>query len=394
MKKKIAVFVDAFYPYIDGCVNVVINYYEKLQENYDVTIFVPKYKKADYSKFSFKVFCIKSINFLTKNYPIPLVWHDKKLIKHFKENEYDLVHIHSPFEIGKFGINYAKNTKIYSIFTLHSQYKKDFELIFKSKFVAKFLTKKLIKRISYVNEIWNVNKNMENLLINDYDTKQILKKKKIKFDVISNATDFKMLDDHIKKSYIDEINNKYKIDKNLFVMSYLGRVTNQKNILKSLDVAYELKNINKNFLFFIVGNGNYLNRIKKLIKQKKLESNVIIVGNLNSRIEILKIICRTNMSLFLSTYDANSLTKYEFASQKVPSMFIYNAITNSSIVDNVNGYLVSDDPRKIATRIDGIIKTKSFIETGKKAYEQIYNNWDNIIKSVNEKYNEILEKGR
>lgn len=393
MKKKIAVFVDAFYPYIDGCVNVIINYYKTLQKDFDVTIFVPKYKNADYSHFPFKVFPIKSMNlFFVKNYPVPLIRQDTNLKYFLNNNKFDLVHVHSPFSIGYFGLKYAYENDVYSIFTLHSQYRKDFRLIFKSKYIAEKLTQKMLKRISLTKEIWNVNANMENLLINKYDYNKVLNRSEIKFDVVSNATDFVKTSNDMKQKYQKEINNKHNLDDDVFVMTYIGRITNQKNIIKMIYVAYELKKINDKFRFFLIGSGNYLNKAQRLVKKLGLLDNVVFVGSLSSRDEILKYICRTNMSLFLSTYDANSLTKYEFASQSIPSMFLKKSITSSDIVNNENGYLVDYDNKNIAYKIAEIIESRSYIDIGEKAYKEIYVQWSTIVKKVKQKYNKILNK--
>ena len=43
-----------------------------------------------------------------------------------KNTHLDIVHIHSPFTMGRVGIDYAKKNNIPVIGTMHSQYKQDF----------------------------------------------------------------------------------------------------------------------------------------------------------------------------------------------------------------------------------------------------------------------------
>lgn len=392
MKKNIAVFVDAFFPYIDGVVNVVDNYYSRLSKDFNITIFVPKYKRLNNKYFSYNVFYVDSYKIpFCKNFVIPKTLLNKNLKNHFKNNKYDLIHVHSPFLLGRYGIKYGHKNNIFQIFTLHSQYKIDFKLIFKFSFIANLLTKTLlINPLKKINVIWNVNKNMEELFKNNYDKKHILKNKI--FDIVENATDFYPLDKNLKNEYKKEIFQKYKIDENAFVITYIGRVTKQKNVLTIVESMNELRYQHKNFRCIILGDGNYLKKMHKFIKKYNIEDYFIFTNEITNRNEVLKIICASNIGIFLSYYDTNTLTKFEFASQSVPVLFLKNSITSSNIIDNYNGYLCENDKKNISKKIMEIINSKSYIWCGNNALEDIYQSWDQIAEDVKNKYNQYLNK--
>ena len=82
--------------------------------------------------------------------PIPKL--DRKFMKELKNTKLDIVHIHSPFSLGKMGINYAKKNNIPVIGTMHSQFKQDFLRAVKFEWFANFLTKIIIKQFKRCDE--------------------------------------------------------------------------------------------------------------------------------------------------------------------------------------------------------------------------------------------------
>ena len=75
MKNKITIglFVDSFFPMVDGVATVVDNYAKRLSEKTNVIVFAPKYKQEyDDDKLSYKV--VRCRSFLKNNevkYPSP-----------------------------------------------------------------------------------------------------------------------------------------------------------------------------------------------------------------------------------------------------------------------------------------------------------------------------------
>ena len=131
MKEKITIglFIDTFFPMIDGVAMVVDNYAKRLSKIANVIVFAPAYKEVTEtydSRFPYKIVRCKSLKLLMIDYSLPLPSFDSNFEKELACANLDIVHIHSPFAIGKKGIEYAKNNNIPVIATMHSQYKQDF----------------------------------------------------------------------------------------------------------------------------------------------------------------------------------------------------------------------------------------------------------------------------
>ena len=119
-KMRIGLFIDTFYPMIDGVITVVDNYARILSKKCDVIVFAPNTGKYDDSKLPYKVVRCKSIKVPKLDYSLPLPKVDRKFIKELEEYNLDIVHIHSPATIGMLGVEYARKKNIPLFGTIHS----------------------------------------------------------------------------------------------------------------------------------------------------------------------------------------------------------------------------------------------------------------------------------
>ena len=126
---KVGLFIDTFFPMIDGVVILVDNYARRLSKFCDVVVFAPSIPNSNFddTTLPYKVIRCKSLSIFTLDYSLPIPKLDKNFIEILENEKLDLVHIHSPFAIGKIGIDYAKKYNIPSISTIHSQFKQDFQ---------------------------------------------------------------------------------------------------------------------------------------------------------------------------------------------------------------------------------------------------------------------------
>ena len=140
-KLTIGIFIDSFFPMIDGVIMVVDNCARRLAKVANVIVFAPVYpgKNYDDSKFPYKVVRCKAKKLHIIDYSMPLPKFDKEFLKEIENSKLDIVHIHSPFMIGKLGVKYAKEHHIPCIGTMHSQILQDFKRAVKINSFAKGL---------------------------------------------------------------------------------------------------------------------------------------------------------------------------------------------------------------------------------------------------------------
>ena len=391
MNKKITIglFIDTFFPMIDGVTVVVDNYAKRLANYANVIVFAPGYKGKEFddSKFTYKVVRCKSIKMPMNDYSLPAPKFDKKFMTELNNSKLDIVHIHSPFSIGKAGIEYAKKNNVPVIATMHSQYKKDFLRVVKFETFANILTRIIIRQYNRCDECWAVNGEVAKIYYKEYKCKELPK-------VMNNATDMKPVKD--LESSRTLINQKYNISPDEKVFLFVGRINKLKNIYLIANSLKILKEkYNPKFKMLFVGSGQDEDTLKSIIKKNNMEKDIIMCGQIMDRELLASIYARADLFLFPSLYDASSIVQIEAASQKTPTLFVEGAATTATITENINGFICKNDENDFAEKINEIITNKDLYEdVCQNTYRDIYVNWDDKVKIVFDSYMDIIRKNK
>ena len=349
-KITIGLFGDSFFPMADGVIMVIDNYARRLCKYANVIVFVPEYltKKYDDSIFPYKVVRCHSVKVPFLDYSVSIPKLDNKFMKVLNKYKLDIVHVHSPFTIGRAGLAYAKKHHVPCIATMHSQFKQDFQRAVKSELLATKLNNNLIKFFDKCDECWAVNSEVARIYYEDYHYKCLPK-------VMNNATE--MMPVSSEKEAINYINKKH-------------------NIIK--------------FKMLYVGTGQDENDLKSYINELGIAENVIMVGKITDRNELSKYYARADLFLFPSLYDASSIVQIEAASQKTPGVFLKGSATSATVTDNVNGFISENTVGAYSDKIIEIMNSeKLFDKVKENAFIDLYVTWD---KKVSEVYKIYLEK--
>ena len=383
MKKyNIGLFIDTFYPMIDGVVMVVDNYAKRLSKYANIFVFAPSTPGQSYNdnEFNYKVIRCKSVGVSFIDYSLPLPDLDKDFKKQIDSCNLDLIHIHSPMTIGRMGVSYAKKNNIPVVATMHSQYRQDFYRATKSTFVSNHLTRQMIKLFNKCDECWTMNPEIARIFHEEYGYKTMPK-------IISNATDMVTVKDIAKSK--EKIKKKHHITDDEKILLFVGRI----NKLKNIDLIIEsLKHVNINYKMIFIGNGQDEKYLDNLINKNNLNNKIIMIGRLIDRELLSEYYASADLFLFPSLYDSNSLVQLEAASQKTPTLFVRGSATSAYITDNVNGYLEENNSKKYAKKIEEILSDEEKLkEVSEKAYEDLYITWDEEVERIYKEYLRLIE---
>lgn len=382
-KINIGLFVDTFYPMIDGVVIVIDNYAKRLCKYANVYVFAPSSPGEVYddTKFEYNVIRCKSLGLFFIDYSLPMPDLDTKFKSELRGIKLDIIHVHSPFTVGRMGVNYAIKHNIPLVATFHSQYRQDFYRATKSNYMANQLTKNIIKMFNKCDECWTMNKAIADIFYKEYGYKT-------KPKLINNATDMKPIKDKEKSNKkLDEI---YNIQKDEKVLIFVGRINKLKNIELIIEALRHIKNIKYKMLF--IGTGQDERFLNLQIDKYKLNDKVITCGRILNRELLAEYYARADLQLFPSMYDSNSLVQIEAASQKTPTLFVENSATSYNIKDNINGYIEENNSIKYAKKIEEILSDeKKLKEVSEKAYEDLYITWDDEVERIYKEYLRLIE---
>lgn len=297
----------------------------------------------------YKVIRIKSHKIPFMEYKIVNIKGEfSKEYKSLMKIKFDIVHIESPFNIGKLGIKISKDKNIPCIGTLHTRF--DYE----------------------VGRIINVfNKTDKCIVVNDPLVDEI-KKYGYKYEpvVIYNGTDMNPL--RHKKEKIDKVNKLYNLNENDTVLLFVGRIIK--------------------FKMLFAGEGPESDKLKNMIDKYNMNDCVILTGKITDSVLLSSIYLRSNLLLFPSVFDTSSLVRIEASVNETPGLFIEESMVGMTVKDNYNGYLSKEDIYLYKNRIKEIMSDKKqLFMVSKRAKRALGMSYSNVAKKINSLYLEEIE---
>ncbi|WP_353419490.1 glycosyltransferase family 4 protein [Staphylococcus delphini] len=303
-----------------------------------------------------------------------------KMIKLFKSINPDIVHVHTPVAavLGRIAAKIAKVPTV--IYTAHGFYfhegmpTKKYNIFFNiEKYIGRYFTDYIFTQSEEDFEVVRKNKFLKN---------------KNNYVLIGNGIDldYKFNIDKFSERNAEGLREKYKINKNDIVVSFIGRLVREKGILDLLKAYKYLES--KNVKFLIIGSlpqGERDKETLKLIEKYKENNNIIFTGQVTN----------VNEHLYLS--DIFCLPSYREGMPRsiIEAMSMRNAViatnirgSREEVLHNDTGYLCNVSASKeIAMYIDELVKNQSkmnsFKENGLKRARKLYDENKVIEKQIN-----------
>ena len=383
---KVGLFIDTWYPMVDGVIKVVDNYARRLVNYCEVVVFCPEARgtdRQDDGAMPYKVVRCASLPMIKYDYNIPAPALDPVFEAKLITSGIDIVHIHSPFAVGLAGVLYAKLHHLPVVATLHSQYKQDFAQAIKLKPALDMVMGPIMGVFNACDECWAVNAGIKDLYEKEYGLTAPCK-------VRLNATDHKPVADPAEAART--VNETYGVPADATVFLFVGRINFLKNIdftVRALAKAREMGL--KNFRMLFAGRGQDEEKLAAVVKEQGLENEVIMCGLVSSAEMLQKLYSRAKLFLFPSLYDANSLVQIEAACQGTPTVFIEGARTAATVKAGVNGYISPADEDSYArTILDIMADPEGYARISEAARRDLYINWDDVVRDVYKDYCSFL----
>ncbi len=383
-KMKVGIFVDSFYPIIDGVSQVVNNYcyYLNKYDDVEVILVTPKYPNADYSKYEFNIYPYMSFG-SNKRVSYRVGWpFVPKLLKDMKDFDFDIIHIHAPLASSELVRLINKNRKAKVVLTYHTKYDVDFEARIKYPPMKKIAYAFLKANVNYPDEVWIVSQGSESSL------RKVGCEKPCR--VMENGVDFIKGGADIEKC--KALKRKLGIPENTLVFSFVGRMQWYKNIKLTLDALKIVKANGLDYRFLLVGDGFDLKAMLNYAEELGISDKVISTGSVSDRDELRVYYSISDLSLFLSTFDTAAIVVKEAAACDCPTLFAKGSDSAYGVVDGENGFFAEEIPEKLAQRIiEATADREKLKAVGIKASETLYVPWSVSVDNAYRRYKELLE---
>lgn len=380
---KVLQFIDTFYPTIDGVTIVVENYAKILSAMGNECSVVAPRRKGYIDDRSYPVYRSRAFKVAGRCYDCALPFHDANLKNQLMAAEADIIHAHTPFNMGGYAVRIGKLKNIPVIGHFHTQYRQDFKKELKFDFAADMMLRRIMRFYQESYRVWTLTDNAVKVMRSyGYDGA---------VEVMLNGCDYYYPDDPMDK--IALANDKYRLQGCENVLLFVGQLIEQKNIFMIVRTAKLLAERGLKFKLLFVGTGADGDRLKNLIHSLGLSDIISLIGRIQCREELSGLYLRSDLFIFPSMYDTSSLVKIEAAAHKLPAVMCKNAVSAHAIVSGENGYLCENSPESLADTIYGALQDKAeLVEVGEQAYETLYLSWEQVVSRAAKRYEEIIEE--
>ena len=244
---------------------------------------------------------------------------------------------------------------------------------------------------SVIDKTYFCNKNSENIIVNHFGVD------KNKVGTIYIGVDTEVFDP--SKYNKKELMKKYDIPEGVKVINFIARIAYQKRPFLFMRIVEEYVKKDKNVLFVVAGDGELLDNIKTIAREKNLLDNIKFLGKIDTPSEIYII---SDLSLNCSIKEGLALTSYESLSLGIPIVSCdvggqKELITKDvgvivpCLQDESEVYDTNYSDEEIQNYIDGIEKVfKDLNKYKSNCRKHILKNFD--VKKMYSEFDKVFEK--
>ncbi len=362
---RIGIFTDSYLPYTSGVVRSIQTFNEELTRlGHEVYIFAPSYKDCSNENRVFRFASIPSPT--NRDFTLALPF-SLKLRPTIKQLNLDLIHVHSPFLLGRLGARYARKIDVPLVFTYHTLYEQYVHYVPFAQSGS--------KDIAHIAQ--SVSKDLAQKVSRDFCNQcdMVIAPTRIVADYLQGIgvkTDLRIVPTGIKTAIYKNgdsnwLQQQYNISPDDRVLLFVGRLGLEKNIPFLLQSFKEVKSNYNNTVLVIVGGGPEEEVLKKMADDLGLGDSVVFTGTLNPE-DVINCYAGSSMFVFSSVSETQGIVIAEAKAAGLPVVAVRAYGVSEMVEDGVDGFLTDLDPGQFADRISVLLKDEQLrLDMGKTA---------------------------
>ena len=376
---NVGLFCECFPPVMDGVSVCMQNYAQWIQHKVGgACVVTPNVPGANYDNLEYKVLDYFSIPVPGRHpYVTGIASIDPSFLNRISNIHFRIIHSHCPFASGLAAMRIARSQRIPLVATFHSKYRDDFMRVLPAPAV-KTIIKLIVEYYEHADLVWVPQESVIDV-IREYGYKG-------KVEVMDNGSD--LVADY-PESRFTEARQKLGIAPGQFVLLFVGQHIWEKNPRLVIEGLSRLRDLD--FRMFFVGNGYAADAMKELVSEKGLDDKVNFVGTITDRSVIADYYAASDLFLFPSLYDNAPLVVREAAALHTPSVMARGSTASAILTDNLNGFLVDNNPDKFAALLRELILDPDRVhKAGLQASRTLVRSWEDCVGEAIDRYNTLL----
>jgi len=262
----------------------------------------------------------------------------------------DLIHVHSPFLLGRVGARYARKLGVPLVFTYHTLYDQYVHYLPFAKTFSRELAQKISRDFCNLCDLVIVPTD----IVGDY------------LHDIGVLTPINRVPTGIKISDYQEgdrrwLQRQYKIKPNDKVLLFVGRLGKEKNIFFLMESFKILSNSIGNTVLVLVGGGPEEEELRDKAVELGIEKKVIFTGTLSPE-DVINCYASASLFVFPSVTETQGIVIAEAKAAGLPVVAIKAYGVSEMVEDGVDGYLTELDQEQFASKVHMLLNNDNLKE--------------------------------
>ncbi|MGI6553681.1 MAG: glycosyltransferase family 4 protein [Bacillota bacterium] len=339
---KIGFFTDSYRPYTSGVVRSIETFSEELQSmGHQVYIFAPQYK--NYNKKEEGVFRFLSLPSPTnRDYSLPIPF-SPTIRATIKKIDLDVIHVHSPFLLGRLGARVAHQEKLPLVSTYHTLYDKYVHYLPFAQSFSKKVVQKIATDFSNTCDLVIVPTGVIGKLIRQAGVTVSIK-------IIPtgiNIRDYAQGDPFwLKQTYNIPLQDK--------VLLFVGRLGQEKNLDFLLQAFARVQKQISNLTLVLVGSGPLETALKQTACEMNLNHKIVFTGTLDYS-SVVNCYLGADLFVFTSVTETQGLVIGEAKAGGLPVVAVDAFGVKEMVEHGESGFLTALDLEEFSSRITSLL---------------------------------------
>lgn len=345
---RIGIFTDTYTPNINGVVSSIVTLEKGLKEAGHEVYIITSYKGFIHSEKEGNVFRLPGMELKwLYGYILSTPYHFTVKAEVEKLN-LDIIHVHTEFGVGMFGRIVARSLNLPVVYTYHTMYEDYTHYInmFDLDTVEKGSKKAITKFSKFLCN------SVSSIIAPSEKTKEALERYGVQrpIHIIPTGLDLdRFKKENVSQEICDLIKARYQIKDDEKIITYVGRIAEEKSIDMIIDAMVHVENTHCRMM--IVGGGPALDDLKAQAKSLGVENRIIFTGAV-AREEVSAYYQISNAFVSASTTETQGMT---FIEALASGLCVFarpdEEALEGLIVEGENGYYF-EDAKMFAQKLD------------------------------------------
>lgn len=343
-KLKIAMFTNNFLPFVGGVPISIDRLSKGLRYlGNSVYVFAPKYPGITVDE-DYVIRNKLLIPYKTGGFQFPIInIFSSDIDRAFNAQNFDIVHVHHPFWMGKKGLKLAKKNNLPVVLTYHTRleqyahYIPIFNILFKN-----VISHRMIKNFSQKCDV---------IIAPTMSAKEYLRNIGVSrhIEILPTGVDLEKYPE-LKSNEVKSIQSLYKGKREILLCS-VSRLAKEKNLYFLLEgIEYIKEHIDITFKCIIIGDGPEKENLIKEIEHKQLGDIVDLIGS-KKQDEIYNYYTASDIFVFASQSETQGMVLLEAMAGRCAVVTVRSSGIEDIVQDGFDGFKTKADVKEWADKV-------------------------------------------